>query len=59
VKVDDTGSGIEAGLHAGCWTVGVAKTVSGQSPLPLVINVQYLKHGTIYIVQAHDTVMEG
>jgi len=26
VKVDDTGSGIEAGLHAGCWTVGIAKT---------------------------------
>jgi beta-phosphoglucomutase-like phosphatase (HAD superfamily) len=59
VKVDDTGSGIEAGLHAGCWTVGVAKTVSGRSPLPLVINVQYLKNGTIKIVQARDTVMEG
>jgi hypothetical protein len=28
VKVDDTDSGIEAGLHAGCWTVGIAKTVS-------------------------------
>ena len=27
VKVDDTTSGIEAGLHAGCWTVGIAKTV--------------------------------
>merc|ERR1711974_357722 len=26
VKVDDTGSGIVAGLHAGCWTVGIAKT---------------------------------
>jgi phosphonoacetaldehyde hydrolase len=26
VKVDDTTSGIEAGLHAGCWTVGIAKT---------------------------------
>jgi len=26
VKVDDTTSGIEAGLIAGCWTVGVAKT---------------------------------
>ncbi len=59
MKVDDTGSGIEAGLHAGCWTVGVAKTVSGRSSLPLVINVQYLKYGTIRIVQARDTVMEG
>ncbi len=59
MKVDDTGSGIEAGLHAGCWTVGVAKTVSGRSTLPLVINVQYFKHGTIMIVQAHGTVMEG
>ena len=28
MKVDDTDTGIEAGLHAGCWTVGVAKTVS-------------------------------
>ena len=27
VKVDDTTSGIVAGLNAGCWTVGVAKTV--------------------------------
>ena len=27
VKVDDTASGIVAGLTAGCWTVGVAKTV--------------------------------
>ena len=27
VKVDDTGSGIEAGVHAGCWVVGIAKTV--------------------------------
>jgi len=27
VKIDDTTSGIEAGLHAGCWTVGIAKTV--------------------------------
>merc|ERR1712126_249701 len=26
VKVDDTTSGIVAGLHAGCWTVGIAKT---------------------------------
>ncbi len=59
MKVDDTGSGIEAGLHAGCWTVGVAKTVSGRSPLPLVINVQYLKYETIRIVQAHGTVIEG
>ena len=30
VKVDDTTSGIVAGLHAGCWTVGVAKTVIKQ-----------------------------
>ena len=28
MKVDDTTSGIVAGLHAGCWTVGIAKTVS-------------------------------
>lgn len=27
VKVDDTTGGIKAGLHAGCWTVGIAKTV--------------------------------
>lgn len=27
VKCDDTTSGIVAGLHAGCWTVGIAKTV--------------------------------
>lgn len=26
VKVDDTASGITAGLNAGCWTVGVSKT---------------------------------
>merc|ERR1712183_247140 len=26
VKVDDTSSGIIAGLNAGCWTVGIAKT---------------------------------
>jgi len=26
VKVDDTTSGIVAGLNAGCWTVGIAKT---------------------------------
>jgi len=26
VKVDDTTGGIEAGLRAGCWTVGIAKT---------------------------------
>jgi len=26
VKVDDTSSGIIAGLSAGCWTVGIAKT---------------------------------
>jgi len=26
VKVDDTTGGIEAGLVAGCWTVGIAKT---------------------------------
>jgi len=26
VKCDDTTSGIVAGLHAGCWTVGIAKT---------------------------------
>lgn len=28
VKVDDTTGGIEAGLYGGCWTVGIAKTVS-------------------------------
>ena len=27
IKVDDTTSGITAGLNAGCWTVGIAKTV--------------------------------
>ena len=27
VKVDDSAAGIVAGLHAGCWTVGIAKTV--------------------------------
>merc|ERR1712079_836101 len=26
VKVDDTTGGIKAGLYAGCWTVGIAKT---------------------------------
>jgi phosphonoacetaldehyde hydrolase len=26
VKVDDSAAGIVAGLHAGCWTVGIAKT---------------------------------
>merc|ERR1719400_1022722 len=26
VKVDDTTSGIVAGINAGCWTVGIAKT---------------------------------
>lgn len=26
VKVDDTTGGIKAGLHAGCWTVGISKT---------------------------------
>jgi len=28
VKVDDTVDGIKEGLAAGCWTVGVAKTVA-------------------------------
>ena len=28
VKVDDTTGGIKAGLFGGCWTVGIAKTVS-------------------------------
>jgi len=28
VKVDDTADGVREGLNAGCWTVGVAKTVS-------------------------------
>ena len=28
VKVDDTVDGIKEGTTAGCWTVGVAKTVS-------------------------------
>ena len=27
VKVDDTTSGITAGLNVGCWTVVIAKTV--------------------------------
>ena len=27
MKVDDSGPGIIAGLNAGCWTVGIAKTV--------------------------------
>lgn len=27
VKVDDTADGMREGLHAGCWTVGLAKTV--------------------------------
>ena len=27
VKVDDTVDGVREGLHAGCWTVGLAKTV--------------------------------
>ena len=27
VKVDDTVDGIKEGIAAGCWTVGVAKTV--------------------------------
>ena len=27
VKVDDSAAGIVAGNHAGCWTVGIAKTV--------------------------------
>ena len=30
VKCDDTTSGITAGLNAGCWTVGIAKTVRYQ-----------------------------
>ena len=28
MKVDDSAAGIVAGLHAGCWTVGIAKTVN-------------------------------
>ena len=31
VKVDDTTSGITAGLNAGSWTVGIAKTVRNKS----------------------------
>ena len=27
VKVDDTADGVREGLHAGCWTIGLAKTV--------------------------------
>jgi phosphonoacetaldehyde hydrolase len=29
IVVDDTVAGIEAGLHAGCWTVGVSRTGNG------------------------------
>ena len=29
VKVDDTAVGIEAGINAGCWTVGITKTGNG------------------------------
>ncbi|MEZ6063833.1 MAG: phosphonoacetaldehyde hydrolase [Planctomycetaceae bacterium] len=29
VKVDDTAVGVEAGRHAGCWTVGVTRTGNG------------------------------
>ena len=36
VKVDDTDQGIIAGLHAGCWTVGVAKTVSVISVISVI-----------------------
>ena len=35
VKVDDTTSGIVAGLNAGCWTVGIAKTVRRDSVVKL------------------------
>ena len=35
VKVDDTTGGIKAGLHCGCWTVGIAKTVSSRKKLLL------------------------
>ena len=45
VKVDDTTGGIKAGLYAGCWTVGIAKTVSEiQTEL---IYVDFMRFGTV------------
>jgi phosphonoacetaldehyde hydrolase len=37
IKVDDTVDGIREGLAAGCWTVGVAKTVCARSHIPTAL----------------------
>ncbi len=34
VKVDDTGVGIEEGVHAGCWTVGRRAQRQRSGPVP-------------------------
>lgn len=41
VKVDDTADGMKEGLHAGCWTVGLAKTVRDVSSYACICQHSY------------------
>ena len=43
VKVDDSDAGIVAGLHAGCWTVGIAKTVSPYCSIQISSSVRLVR----------------
>jgi len=62
VKVDDSGPGIVAGLRAGCWTVGIAKTgnyvgmteeeMAMADPKELAVKVQAATE-TLYKAGAH------
>ena len=39
MKVDDSGPGIIAGLNAGCWTVGIAKTVRNRLKIIMIMMI--------------------
>lgn len=43
VKVDDTADGVSEGITAGCWSIGLARTVSNYSVFPLhILKIFYL-----------------
>jgi phosphonoacetaldehyde hydrolase len=54
VKVDDTAAGIEAGLNAGTWTVGVAKTGNALGLSEAELNDQPTEEGRALIERARD-----
>ena len=47
-QVDDTVDGIREGLAAGCWTVGVAKTVGAEKSFKTLEESQ-----TLYVLPPH------